>query len=154
MSPEEKKLSASEHGRVDRVLFVSSAWSQLRGTWSLQNVASRVAFADSPPDVRSLLLATRAGYRVILSFPPVESLPRYTIGPLVEWGYVVAIGTIPIILRVEGIFWLREFAIISCDCGVVMLTACRINCVVVVVYTAVWVTELQFVMFWEGAYGC
>lgn len=86
VSPEEKKLSASEHGRVDRVLFVSSAWSQLRGTWSLQNVASRVAFAASAPDVRSLLLATSAGYRVILSFPPVRSLLRYAIGPLAEWG--------------------------------------------------------------------
>ena len=31
LSPEERKLSASEHGRGERVALVSSAWSQLRG---------------------------------------------------------------------------------------------------------------------------
>jgi hypothetical protein len=78
LSPEERKLSAREHGRGERVLLASSVWSQLRGTWSLQNVARSVALADSvavtsgaipllPP-----LMTT--GYRVILSFPLTGSL--------------------------------------------------------------------------------
>jgi hypothetical protein len=86
VSPVEKKLSASEHGLVERVLLVSSAWSQVRGTWSLQKAASRVAFAASTPEDRSLLPATRAGYRVILSFPPAGSLLQYVIEQLAEWG--------------------------------------------------------------------
>jgi hypothetical protein len=73
-SPEEKKLSASEHGRVDRVLLVSSAWSQLRGTWSLQNAASKVEFGASPADTKTLLPLVRAEYLVILSVPPTVSL--------------------------------------------------------------------------------
>ena len=124
MSPEDKKLSASVHGRVDRVLLVSSAWSQLRGTWSLQNVASRVAFAASPPDARTLLPPTTEGYRVILSFPAAGSLLQSCNWTISRMGYVEAMGTVSIILRVDGIFWLREFAIISCDCGVMKLTAC------------------------------
>jgi len=52
-------------------------------------------------------------------------------------GYVVAIGIISIILRVEGISWLREFSVIACDFGVVMLTACGITCIVVVVVVCV-----------------
>ena len=90
-SPEEKKLSASEHGRVERVLLVSSAWSQLRGTWSLQNAASRVTFADSPADTISMFPVPREGYRVIVSLPPTGSLlqahreQHHANGSLGEW---------------------------------------------------------------------
>lgn len=78
LSPEERKLSAREHGRGERVLLVSSVWSQLRGTWSLQNVARRVAFADSVAvtsnGIPLLPPLITAGYRVIPSFPLAGSL--------------------------------------------------------------------------------
>jgi hypothetical protein len=78
LSPEDRKLSAKEHGRGDLVLLVSSVWSQLRGTWSLQNVAKRVALADSVAVTGcgnpALAPANTAGYRVSLSFALTGSL--------------------------------------------------------------------------------
>lgn len=41
-SPEDRKLSAIEHGLVPRVSLDNREWSQLRGMWSLQYLARRV----------------------------------------------------------------------------------------------------------------
>jgi len=81
LSPEDRKLSAREHGRGRRVLLASSVWSQLRGARSLQNVASSVALPASVAVTSTLLpplpppLMT-AGYLVSLSFPVTGSLLR------------------------------------------------------------------------------
>lgn len=41
-SPDDRKLSAIEHGLVPRVSLDNREWSQLRGMWSLQYFARRV----------------------------------------------------------------------------------------------------------------